>query len=90
MKSLLNKTKFKKKKKNDIFDKIKNLEIELVKVKYVNYPDKLQNALKELNKIQAIDAILDEIEREILGDYAGDFEMVGSLKVGYQIRQTHI
>ena len=46
--------------------------------------------MKELNKIQVVDKFLHEIKHEILGDYAGEFEMVGSLKVGDQIRQTHI
>ena len=33
---------------------------------------------------------LHEIKQEILVDYTGEFEMVGNLKVGDQIRQTHI
>ena len=51
MKSLLNTIKYEKKKKNKNIDKIKELEIELVKIKYSNKPDKLQSASKELNKI---------------------------------------
>ena len=50
----------------------------------------LQSALKELNKIQVIDKNLHEIKQEILIDYEGVFEMVGNLKIGDQIRQTHI
>ena len=42
-----------------------------------------------MNKIQVIDKNLHEIENEILLDYVGAFEMVGSLKVGGQIRQTN-
>ena len=85
MKSLLNKIRTEKRKKNN-FDKIK----ELVKIKYSNNPNKLQSELKELNKIQAIDKNLHEIENELLRDYFDEFEMVGNLKVGDQIRQTHI
>ena len=89
MKLLLNKIrKGKNKKKN--FDKIKQLEILLVNIKYANDPNKLENALKEFNKIQVIDKNLHEIKNEILLDYVGVFEMIGNLKVGDQIRQTNI
>ena len=47
-KSLLNRIKPEKKKKN--IDKIAQLEIELVKIKYANSPKTLQNKIKELNK----------------------------------------
>ena len=90
MKILLNKIKSEKKKKNKNFDKTKELEIELVKIKYANNPDKLQSALKELNKIQFVDKKLYEIKQEILVDSTGQFEKVGKLKVGDPIRQTHI
>ena len=70
--------------------KIKNLAIELIKIKYVDNPSKLQSVLKELNKIQVIDKNLHEIRHEILEGYTSEFEMVGNLKVGDQIRQTHI
>ena len=90
MRVLLNKIKSEKKKKNKNIDKIKQLEILLVNIKYANNPDKLQSALKELNKIQVIDKNLHEIKQEILIDYEGVFEMVGNLKIGDQIRQTHI
>ena len=43
-----------------------------------------------MNKIQVIDKNLQEIKDEILLDYGGTFEMVGNLKVGDQIKQTHI
>ena len=48
MKLLLNKIKSEKKKKNRDLDKIKELEIRLVKIKYVNNPNKLKDALIEL------------------------------------------
>ena len=46
--------------------------------------------MKELKKIQVVDKSLHEIKQEILLAYDGEFEMVGSLKVGDQMRQTHI
>ena len=55
MKLLLNKFKTEKKKKNKNLDKIKELEILLVNIKFANDPNKLQSELKELNKIQVID-----------------------------------
>ena len=90
MKILLNKIKSEKKKKNKNLDKIKELEILLVNIKYANNPNKLQSEIKKLNKIQVIIKNLHEIKQEILLDYTGEFEMVGNLKVGDQIRQTHI
>ena len=90
MKSILNKIKSEKKKKNKNFDKIKQLEILLVNIKYFNDSIKLENALKELNKIQVINKNLHEIKNEILNDYKGVFEMIGNLLVGDQLRQTHI
>ena len=88
MKSVLNKIKTEKKKKN--LDKIKQLEIIFVKGIYANNPDKLQNVLKELNKIQVVNKNLHEIKQEIILDFTGEIEIVGNLKVGDQIRQTHI
>ena len=88
MKFLLIKIKSEKKIKN--FDKIKQLEILLVRIKYADKPDKLESALKELNKNQVFDKNLHEIKQEIIQDYTGAFEMVGNLKVGDQIRQTNI
>ena len=90
MKLLLKKIKTEKKKKNKNFDKIKQLETLLVKIKYANNPVKLQSALKELSKSQFVDKNLHEIRNEMLEDYTGNFEMVGRPKVGDQIRQTHI
>ena len=76
--------------KKSLLNKIKNLEIELVKIKYSNNPNKLQSASKELNKFQVVNKNLYEIKLEILQDYTGEFEMIGNLKVGDQIRQTRI
>ena len=90
MKLLLNKIKSEKKKKNKNFDKIRQLEILLVNIKYANDPNKLENALKELNEIEVIDKNLHEIKNEILQEYDSTFEMVGTLIVGEQLRQTHI
>ena len=90
MKLILNKIKSEKKKKKKNFNKIKQLEILLFNIKYANDPNKLENALKELNKIEVIDKNLYENKNEILQDYDGTFEMVGTLKVGDQLRQTHI
>ena len=90
MKLLINKIKTEKKKKNKDFNKIKQFEILLVRIKYADKPDKLQSALKELNKIQVIDKNIHEIKNEILEDYEGVFELIGNLKVGDQIRQTHV
>ena len=90
MKLLLNEIKTEKKKKNKDFDKIKQLEILLVNIKYANDPNKLQSELKELTKIHVDNKNLHEIKQEILQDYEGEFEMVGNLKIGDQIRQTHI
>ena len=89
IKILLNKIKTEEKTKYKNDEKIKQLEILLVRIKYADKPDKLENALKELNKIQVIDKNLHEIKQEILRDYTGEFEIVGNLKVGDQIRQTH-
>ena len=89
MKLLLNKIKSEKKKKNKDFDKIKQIEILLVNINYANDPNKLQSELKELNKIQVVNKNIHEIKQEKLIDYVVEFEMVGNLKVGDQIRQTH-
>ena len=89
MKILLNKIKSRKEMKNKNFDKIKQLEILLSRIKYAEKPNKIGNALKELNKIQVIDENLHETKIQILLDYVGAFEMVGNLKVGDQIRQTN-
>ena len=63
MKLLLNKIKSEKKKKNKNVEKIKELKNLLVRIKYAGKPDKLESALKELNKIQVIDKNLHEINK---------------------------
>ena len=45
--------------------------------------------MKKLNKIQVFDKNKHEIKQERIEDFFGEFEMVGNLKVGDQIRQTH-
>ena len=52
MKYLVNKIKSEKKKKKS--DKNKQLEILLVRIKYADKPDKLEKALRELNKIEVV------------------------------------
>ena len=84
----LSRNKKRKRKKN--LDKIKQLETLLVNIKYANNPKKLESELKELNKIQVINEKLHEIKQEKLQDYTGEFEMVGILKVGDKVRQTHL
>ena len=46
--------------------------------------------MKKLNKIHLVSTNFHEIKQELLGDYTVEFEMVGNLTVGDQIRQTHI
>ena len=89
MKLILNKTKTQRKKKKKNLDKIKQIEILLVKIEYANNPNKLQSEMKKLIENQVFDKKLHEIKQEFLQDYTGEFEMVGNLKVGDQIRQTH-
>ena len=89
MKLLLNQITTEKKKKNKKIDKIKKLEILKVGIKYADKHDKLEKALREFNKIEVVNKNLHEIKQEISMDYSGEFEMVGNLKVGDQIRQTH-
>ena len=90
MNSLLNKIKTEKKRKYKNNDKIKNSEIQLVKIEYADKPGKLKSALREINKVEVIDKYLHDIKQEKVRDYTKEFEMFGSLKVGDQIRQTHI
>ena len=78
MKLLLNKIKSEKRKRNKNFDKIRQLELQLVNIKYA------------LNKIEVIDKNLHEIKNEVLLDYNGEFEMIGNLKIGELVRETHI
>ena len=88
MKFLLNKIKSERKKKK--LDKVKHLEILIVNIKYANDPKKIENAFKELNKIHVANNNLHEIKHEILLNYERQFEMVGNIKVGDQIRETRI
>ena len=90
MKMLLNEIKSEKKKRNKNFDKIENLEKELVKFKYANNPNKLQSEFKKLKKIHVVDKNVHGFKQEVLRDYADEFEMVGNLEIGDQTRQTHI
>ena len=87
MKLLLNKIRTEKKRK--ILIKLKIWKFFWLK-KYANSPGKLQSAYKELKKIHVVNDNLHEIKQEILGSYNGDFEMIGKLLIGDQIRQTHI
>ena len=64
MKLLLNKMKTEKKKKNKNFDKIKELEILLVRIIYADKPDKLHSPLRELNKIQVIKKIYKKLNKK--------------------------
>ena len=68
MKLLLNIIKSERKKENKKIDKIKELEIELVKIKYANNPSKLQSELKKLRRIHVVKKNLHEVKREILID----------------------
>ena len=90
MKLLLNKIKSENKKKNKNLDKIKQSQILFIKIKYASNPDKFQSALKELNKIHVVNKNLHEIKQEILVENTGEFEMVGNLSVGHQVRETRI
>ena len=90
MKTSFKKIKTEKKKKNKNVDKTKELDLELVKIKYANNPNKLQSELKEIIIIHVVNKNLHEIENEILLDFTGEIEMVSTLKVVDQSRQTHI
>ena len=89
-KIILNEIKSEKKKKIKNLDKIRQLKILLVNKRYAKDPKKLENALKVLDKIEVFDKNLHEIKYEILEDYEGDFELIGTLIVGDQTKQTHI
>ena len=43
-----------------------------------------------MNNIHVVNKNLHAIKIEILGGYAGEFEMVGRLKIADQTRETHI
>ena len=62
----------------------------MVKIKYAKNPKKFQSDLKELNKIHVVNKNLHEIKQEIVVDCGGEFEMIGKVSVGDQIRETHI
>ena len=87
---LLNKNKPEKRKRIRNFNKIRQLEILLVNIKYANDSNNLEDALKELNKIEVIDKNLHEIKQEISENFNDTFEMIDNLKIGDQIRQNHI
>ena len=58
--------------------------------KYVDKPDKLSNALKELYKIEVFDKNLHGIKEEILGDYSGEVELIDKLLIGDHVRANQI
>ena len=60
------------------------MENELVKIKCSNNPNILEKVLRESNKTKVNN------KNETILDYVGHFEMVGNLKVGEQVRRTHI
>ena len=90
MKTMLNKIKSEKRKKTKMTDKIGQFEYKLVKIIFANNHNKLQSQLKQLKKIHIVNKYLHEIKQEVLRDYAGEFEVVGNLKIVDQIRQTDI
>ena len=61
-----------------------------MKINYADKPDKLQNALEELNKIELFDKNLHQINQGKLKDYVDEFEMIGRIKIADQTRETHI
>ena len=62
----------------------------MVKNKYANVSIKRQSEMKELNEIDFFDIFLQENKNALLGDYFGEFEMIGTLINGKHIRNTHI
>ena len=84
VKSISNIIKTEKKRKKNI-DKIRQLEIESVKIKYVDNPNKLQSDSKELHEIQVVDKNLHPIRNGILRDYASEFEMIRKISIVDQI-----
>ena len=87
--TLLKKGKQAKKKENKNIDQFRELEIELVKIKYVNNHNKLQSELEKLKKIQVVDLILHENENDIFQNITGESEMVGTVVFGENSRKTH-
>ena len=90
MKSILNTIKTEKKEKNKNLDKVKQLEIELVKLTYAINPNKSQSELKELNEIHSVRKNFHEIKNDSLRKYTGVLELVGNLSIGDHVRETHI
>ena len=43
-----------------------------------------------MNKLLVFDKNLHENKQEILVEYGGEFDLIGKLSVGDEIRQTHI
>ena len=80
----------KRRKKNKILDKSKQLEILLVRIKHADNQNKLESALRDMNKIQVIDKNLHVTKTEILQEYVGAFEKIGNLNVGDRVRKTNI
>ena len=62
----------------------------MVKIIYFENPNLSKSKLKELYKFQVVDKNILEIKNEILRDYAGEFETVGKISIGDQIRTTLI
>ena len=75
MNLFLNKFILEEKNKYKIIERIKQLEIELPEMKYVNNPNSLEFKLNELHELQVVDEKLHETKNEIIGDYAGEFEV---------------
>ena len=69
-------------------EKSKELEIQLVENNNVNRPAKLECELKELNELQIVNKNTHEVKQEVLQDFGNEFEMIGKLSVGHQIRET--
>ena len=89
--SILTKIKSEKKRNIKRMMKLKKkLLILLVRIKYSDNPNKLQNASREVNKMEVFEENLHEFRNELLQAYERDFEMIGSLKIADQIRQTNI
>ena len=61
----------------------------MVEIKNANNHSRLHSELEELKKFKLLKK-LHESKQERLVDYSGEFEMVGNLKIGDQIRQTQI
>ena len=70
--------------------KNKKLEIELIKIEYANISTKLEYELKVLNKSFVNDLSLYENKNIFfVGEYTGDLELIGTLVIGKNVRNTH-